>query len=71
MMMEQKTVTNSAVIRGLCAMTKTLNQQCMLAQACPPMIHEGGLGWVSMHIQAQVFLRLLHAGFFSGKYIWF
>ena len=38
MMMEQKTVTNSAVIRGLCAMTKTLNQQCMLAQACPPMI---------------------------------
>ena len=35
MLMEQQTVTNLAVIRGLCAMTK---QQCILAQAHPLMI---------------------------------
>ena len=36
MLMEQPTVTNLAVICGLCAMKKTLNQQCMLAQARHP-----------------------------------
>ena len=36
MLMEQQTVTNPAVIHDLCAMTKTLHQQCMLAQAHPP-----------------------------------
>ena len=37
MHMEQQTVTNPAVIRGLCAMKKkALNQQCMLTQAWPP-----------------------------------
>ena len=36
MLMEQQTVTNPAAIRGLCAMTK---HQCMLAQACLPMIN--------------------------------
>jgi len=35
MLMKQQTVTNLAVIRDLCAMTKVLHQQCMLAQARP------------------------------------
>ena len=36
MLMEQQTVTNPAVICGLCAMTK---HQIMLAQACPLMVN--------------------------------
>ena len=36
MLMEQQTVTNPAVIRDLCH-DKTLDQQCMLAQARPAM----------------------------------
>ena len=38
-LMEQQTVTNPAVILDLGAMTKTLHQQCMLAQARPPMMN--------------------------------
>ena len=34
-LMEQQTVTNPAVIHA----EQTLNQQCMLAQARPPMIN--------------------------------
>ena len=36
MLMEQQKVMNPAGICDLCAVTK---QQCMLTQACPPMIN--------------------------------
>ena len=39
MLMEQQTVTNPAVIHGLCVHDKTLNQQWMLAQAHPSIIN--------------------------------
>ena len=39
MLMEQQTVPNPAVIYMVCVHDKTLNQQCMLAQARPPMIN--------------------------------
>jgi len=35
-LMEQQTVTNSAVIHGLCTMT--LNQQCIARSGSPPMM---------------------------------
>jgi len=34
MLIEQQTVTNSAVIHGFCAMT--LNQQCIARSGSPP-----------------------------------
>ena len=37
MLIEQQTVINPANIRDLCAITKHLDQQCMLAQAHPLM----------------------------------
>ena len=39
MLIEQQTVTNPAVTPWFVCHDKTLNQQCMLAQACPPMIN--------------------------------
>ena len=38
-LMEQPTVTNPAVVHGLCAMTEQLIGNVLLAQACPMMMN--------------------------------